>query len=144
MKISYMPSIYLSCIAFITLLFSGLASSKNSTINPQFIEQDDYIAFSEKSDTVVIDVRTPREFTAGYIPGAINIPHRDIINGSANLQAYKDKNIVFYCHTGVRVNIVKRYLEKTPALQPEKIYHLRGDYRAWQARGRTIIKPQTP
>ena len=127
-------------ILLFSLLLSTMVDAK-LTITPQFIEQDEYWDFSRREDTVVIDVRTQREFKAGHIPGAINIPHRDILKGTISLESYKDNNIVFYCHTGVRVGFVVKYLEKNPSLSPNKIYHLRGDYRAWQARGLDIIRP---
>jgi len=128
-------------ITLFSLFFSTFALSNNLEIEPQFIEQDEYLSFSKQKDTVVIDVRTKREFNAGYIPGAINIPHRDILRGKRSLEQYQGKNIVFYCHTGVRVGFVVNYLEKNPSLSPENIFHLRGDYRAWQARGLEIVKP---
>ena len=137
-----MPSTYYSWL--ITILMTLLCSTTSfaaAEIEPQFIEQDEYFNYADREDTVVIDVRTPREFKAGYIPGAINIPHRDILRGKRSLEQYKDKNIVFYCHTGVRVGFVVNYLEKNPSLEPDKIYHLRGDYRAWNARGLEIAKP---
>ncbi|MBX2807263.1 MAG: rhodanese-like domain-containing protein [Cellvibrionaceae bacterium] len=121
-------------------LFSAVVLAAKITIKPQFIEQNEYFSFSQREDTVVIDVRTQREFNAGHIPGAINIPHRDILRGRRSLTSYRDKNIVFYCHTGVRVGFVVDYLKKSN-LSPDHIYHLRGNYRAWQARGLKIIKP---
>ena len=35
--------------------------------------------------TLVIDVRTAEEFAKGHFPGAINIPHEDIIQGILSL-----------------------------------------------------------
>ena len=31
--------------------------------------------------TLVVDVRTAEEFAEGHFPGAINIPHEDIVQG---------------------------------------------------------------
>ncbi len=132
------------CLLIVTIFYAllySLLSNAVVNIEPKMIEQDEYATFSQRDDTVVIDVRTVREFNTGYIPGAINIPHRDILRGKINLGQYKDKNIICYCHTGVRVGFVVDYLEKNPVLKPEKIYHLRGDYRAWKARGLDIVRP---
>lgn len=131
----------LALISLCTILFFSYSAGANNKTYPTHISQEKFLELSQQDDFVVIDVRTRREFTNGYIPKAINIPHKDIINGTASLEAYNDKNIIFYCHTGVRVGIVTRYLENNSTLKGEQIYHLKGDYRAWRARGRAIIKP---
>jgi 3-mercaptopyruvate sulfurtransferase SseA len=47
-------------------------------------------------DIVVVDARKPKSFEEGHIPGALNIPYREI--GAATLNAIlKDKLVVTYC-----------------------------------------------
>jgi phage shock protein E len=55
-----------------------------------------------KKGALVIDVRTPAEFSAGHLPNAINIPLAQIESGSP--LPLKDKNQVFllHCQGGVR------------------------------------------
>lgn len=36
---------------------------------------------SGQSDFILLDVRSPEQFSAGHIRGAINLPHRKIIEG---------------------------------------------------------------
>lgn len=134
-----MLSLVLSIV--LSMLFYNPALSMSANDYPTHLSQEEFTQFSQKENTVVIDVRTVREYKAGYIPGAINIPHRDIIAGRATLDKYQDKDIIFYCHSGVRVGIVTDYLEQNPTLKPEHIFHLKGDFRAWRARGKEIIKP---
>ena len=52
--------------------------------------------------TLVIDVRTAEEFAEGHFPGAINIPHEDIIQGIRALNVDKDQTILLYCRSGNR------------------------------------------
>ena len=52
--------------------------------------------------TLIIDVRTAEEFAAGHFPGAINIPHEDIIQGIRALNVDKDQTILLYCRSGNR------------------------------------------
>ena len=52
--------------------------------------------------TLIIDVRTAEEFAAGHFPGAINIPHEDIIQGIRALNVDKDQTILLYCRSGDR------------------------------------------
>lgn len=99
-------------------------------------------AFKEKiggksANVAIIDIRTPREFSQGRVPGAINIPHDQILQNISLLDKYSDKEIVFYCHSGVRVERVTDYLGN---INYSKVYHLKGDYRAWRANSQAIEK----
>lgn len=49
---------------------------------------------------ILIDVRTPMEFAAGALPGAINIPVDSIRGRLADIP--KDKPVVLYCGVGLR------------------------------------------
>lgn len=51
---------------------------------------------------IYVDVRTPEEFTAGHLAGAINIPLSEIEQRWAELKAYPDAQIVLYCRSGKR------------------------------------------
>lgn len=49
-----------------------------------------------KPDFVLLDVRAPESFTAGHVPGAVNLPHRRI--NERNLAKYtNDTLFVVYC-----------------------------------------------
>ena len=52
--------------------------------------------------TLIIDVRTAEEFAAGHFPGAINIPHEDIIQGIKESNVGKDQTVLLYCRSGNR------------------------------------------
>lgn len=53
------------------------------------------------SNSVLIDVRMPKEFENGHIPGAINIPLRNIKN-IEDLVPDKETKLFVYCLTGSR------------------------------------------
>ncbi len=62
---------------------------------------------------VVIDVRTPAEFAAGHVEGAINIPYEQIGEKIRAVPgASKDQPILLYCRSGRRSSIAKEALEK--------------------------------
>ncbi len=60
--------------------------------------------------TFLVDVRTPEEYNAEKIEGAVNIPLDQIENRLSEFQG--KKNIVVYCRTGIRAGKAKDLLQK--------------------------------
>ena len=58
----------------------------------------------------LIDVRTPSEFAAGHIPGAINIPLQQLDSRLTELQP-KETPVVLYCRSGNRSGSAARMLK---------------------------------
>jgi phage shock protein E len=61
-----------------------------------------------KDGAVVIDVRTPAEFSVGNVKGSINIPLDQISSQAETLR--KHKNIIVCCRSGNRSGQAKRIL----------------------------------
>jgi phage shock protein E len=59
----------------------------------------------------VVDVRTPQEFAAGHVPGAINIPYDELPRRAAEIGPPSTK-VVLYCRTGRRSGIAADALHK--------------------------------
>jgi len=55
----------------------------------------------EEKHVVLVDVRTPEEFKAGHIPGAINI-RNESIKGEPEELPDKNARILLYCRSGLR------------------------------------------
>jgi rhodanese-related sulfurtransferase len=49
----------------------------------------------------LVDVRSPAEFAAGHLPGAVNVPVAELPRRLGELEP-RDRAIVVYCHTGAR------------------------------------------
>ena len=58
----------------------------------------------------LVDVRTPTEFAAGHIPGAVNIPLQQLEGRLEELQP-KDQTLVLYCRSGNRSSTAARVLK---------------------------------
>ena len=54
------------------------------------------------SETIVIDVRTPSEYSEGHLEGAVNIDVQDANFGTILGQLPTDGNYVVYCRSGNR------------------------------------------
>ncbi len=63
-------------------------------------------------ELLVIDVRSKKEFDAGHLSTAINIPHDAIASQLGRLEPYKRKHIVLYCHSGNRSAFALNVLKK--------------------------------
>jgi rhodanese-related sulfurtransferase len=59
---------------------------------------------------LLLDVRTPQEFAAGHIPGAVNIPVDDL-RSRLNELPY-DRTIAAYCQVGQRGYLATRILRQ--------------------------------
>lgn len=62
---------------------------------------------------MLIDVRTPEEYTGNHAPGAVNIPIDQFETGLPQQLAEVDKSerIVVYCRSGSRASLAKQQLE---------------------------------
>ena len=59
---------------------------------------------------IILDVRSPREFAAGHVPGARNVPFWGVLRRGAGLSPFTGTPIVVYCHLGPRAWIAKGLL----------------------------------
>ena len=87
--------------------------------------------------SLVLDVRTPDEYTAGHVPNAINIPHDQIDAHLAELEAHKSGPVVVYCKSGRRAGLAAEALAESGFTN---LLHLTGDMEAWTAAGLPIEK----
>lgn len=63
-----------------------------------------------KEGAFLVDVRTPVEFSAGSVKGAVNIPLDTVANQLAKFKS--KKNIVVFCRSGNRSSQAKSILEQ--------------------------------
>ena len=58
----------------------------------------------------VLDVRSPAEFSAGHIPGAVNVPVAELTDHLDKMPADKNQELVVYCHSGKRASFAEELL----------------------------------
>uniref|UniRef100_A0A7V4AN20 Rhodanese-like domain-containing protein n=1 Tax=Thermus tengchongensis TaxID=1214928 RepID=A0A7V4AN20_9DEIN len=88
-----------------------------------------------ESGAVVVDVRTPQEFAAGHVPGAINLPVEAIASWAD--QVPKDKPVYLYCRSGNRSRQAAEYLKKKGYTN---LYNLEGGILAIQREGFPLVR----
>ena len=107
------------------ILFSSLTFAKIEQISQQAL------LINQMSETPhhIIDVRSPEEFAAGHLKGALNIPFNQIDEHQDLLNSLKGKTLVVHCRSGRRASIFEKALSK----EGFNLLHLNGDMNAWQA-----------
>lgn len=75
---------------------------------------------------LLVDVRSPKEFAQGHLPGAVNVPIDDFEEHVGELLA-EHRPLVLYCAAGVRCNKAARMLEEAGSRQ----VHQLGTMRRW-------------
>ncbi len=128
-----MPRLALSTIAAALLALGGAAFAADAPARGAVAAQtppgavDAATARRLVADGVkVVDVRTPAEYAAGHVPGAVNIPYDEIGQRSAELGP-AETPLVLYCHSGRRAGIAIRTLA---AKGFNRLYDL-GTYEKW-------------
>jgi len=103
------------------------------------IDQASLLKRIDKKDAslVILDVRTPEEFAAGHVPGAINIPYTHLPSRISEVADAADKDIVVYCAIGVRAEQGAERLRENGFT---RLLHLDGDMNAWEAQKRPLEK----
>ncbi len=89
---------------------------------------------------VIIDVRTPREFSQGHIKGAINvnISNRNFLENIKKLRK-EDTNYLVYCRTKNRSNVAVKYMISN-GFSAKNIYQMMDGFSGWSANGLPIEK----
>ena len=109
MKIVLIISSILIASVFGVLLFTG---DKNTTSTTSLTNSFASVRADIDTGAQLLDVRTPEEFTAGYIEGASNYPLNKIQAG-LEPTASKTTKVYVYCRSGNRSAEAKSILEKS-------------------------------
>jgi phage shock protein E len=81
---------------------------------------------------LILDVRTPEEYQAGHIPGAVNIPHDQLASRLSELPISKSDEVVVHCEKGGRAAKAESVLA---AAGYKNVVDLQGHMQAWRESG---------
>lgn len=90
-----------------------------------------------REGAVILDVRDKKEFGAGHIAGAVNMPFSTLDSRMGELEPYKDKPIVLVCKMGQHAGSMGRKLK---AEGYENVRRLSGGMAEWSASGMPVVK----
>ena len=93
---------------------------------------------SDNPEFVILDVRTPKEFTQGHIAGAVLLDFRnpDFVSGLKRLD--RSKTYLIYCRSGNRSGQALRLID---SMGFQRIYHLKRGIIDWQKEKLPLVKP---
>lgn len=77
----------------------------------------------------ILDVRSPAEFAAGHVPGAINIPFNQVAARAGEIPAAHDTLLVVYCGHGPRAWMAARALRASGF---RRLDYLKGHWARWK------------
>lgn len=85
-----------------------------------------YVAARDPAATYLLDVREPKEFDAGFIPGAVNIPLNSL--RARMHEVPKDRKVIVYCGVGLRAYVACRILTQHGY---SDVFNLAGGWKTW-------------
>lgn len=94
-------------------------------------------ARSSEKKYLLVDVRQSEEYRAGHLPGATLIPLQDLPERIDELP--QDRNIVFYCRSGIRSRAAAAALAGMREFQGD-MFNLSGGIIGWQG----VVLPEQP
>ena len=123
-----------------TLILSGCGPAPEQTVGT--LSGQDLMARLDAGDApLILDVRTPAEYAAGHIPGAVNIPHDALGARLAELGGDRDREIVVHCQSGRRAATAEELLTDAGYTG---VAHLDGDMVGWRSADLPVVKTTAP
>jgi rhodanese-related sulfurtransferase len=90
-----------------------------------------------RSDAIVVDVRSAEDYAKGHILGAKSIPLADIERRAGELDRHKSKPVILHCSDGNRAGGAAAALRKKGF---DSVHNLAGGYAAWLQAGLPVEK----
>ena len=84
------------------------------------------LAALSQNERTLVDVRTPKEFSAGHIPGATNIPVDELRERLGEVP--RDREVIAYCQVGMRGYLATRVLKQAGF----DVRNLSGGYKSYR------------
>ncbi|MBK9639146.1 MAG: thioredoxin [Bacteroidetes bacterium] len=134
-----MKKIILSVTLVLSFLVAACQQSTNKgkSVNEKVsIEQFEKLLI-EKSNAIILDVRTPEEFAAGHVKSAVNLNIHDATFKNELAKLDKSKPVLVYCKSGSRSAAAASQME---AMGFNEVYNFGGGMLAWSNAEKPIVR----
>jgi rhodanese-related sulfurtransferase len=84
---------------------------------------------NQGSATLVLDVGDDKDFAAGHLPRARNIPMRDLSRRVDEIGKFREKTVLVAARSNMKANAASRFLKRAGF---KTVYQLKGGTAAWQ------------
>ncbi len=118
-----------------TVLFGTACAQQLPTLSPKEVAQR-----LQDTSVLLLDVRTPDEYTTGHLPGGRLFPLHELERRLGELEAYRHKTLIVYCRSG------NRSARATTLLQRHgfRAYNMSGGILEWQRQGLPVVTLERP
>ena len=119
-------------VALLVLFFANEGRRGGKTLSAQQV-----VNLVNREDAVVLDVRDRKEFEAGHIVDALNVPYASLESRVSELEPYRDRPIVVTCGMGQHSGAAGATLRKAGF---ENVARLGGGMNEWRAAQLPLVK----
>jgi len=103
----------------------------------QAVSAQQLVDMVNRENALVLDVRDKKEFDAGHIVDAVNIPYAALESRLAELKAHQDRPVVVACRMGQHSGAAGTMLRKNGF---NKVSRLTGGIAEWRNQNLPVVK----
>ncbi|MFK8068740.1 MAG: rhodanese-like domain-containing protein [Gammaproteobacteria bacterium] len=114
-------------VVILTLLIKNL--SAEVVQGASSVDPSEATRLLNRENAIVVDIRSPDEFSEGHILNAKNIPYSEFETRTAELEKLRDRPMIICCKTGTSTNVAIANLKK---MGFENLHRLKGGIDNWK------------
>ncbi|MEZ5490322.1 MAG: rhodanese-like domain-containing protein [Gammaproteobacteria bacterium] len=126
------PLLFGLWLVLVVAIFIQHRSRASKAVGPQ-----QAVRMINREDAVVLDVRDKKEFDAGHIVDAINIPSSKLSQRLTELNRHKEKPLVVVCKMGQHSGEACKTLQQAGF---EQVVRLSGGIAEWKAQSLPLVQ----
>jgi rhodanese-related sulfurtransferase len=130
--VSNHPILVGTFVLLLVLFIRNEMARGGKSVSPQ-----ELVNLVNREGAVVVDVRDAKEYAAGHIVDAINIPHGALEGRVKELEKYKEKPVTVVCKMGQHAGVCGAVLRKAGFTN---VTRLNGGMAEWRNQNLPVVK----